>query len=636
MSNNDKFETRLSLQVSVQIIKHIASGLYRSPASALKELVSNSFDADAHNVNIGLHFSYDNTGTVYLKKISLKDDGMGMDLNTLEFIFTHIGGSAKGSNSNKTPEGRDMIGRLGIGMLSVASACRSFLVRTKKKNEEREYSADISLQFFDDVRELTKTMDKFSIGNVVINSRSKPGFDQYTIIEIKDFRPPFLDNIREGLLKSHLFQKSSNIEPGSNDDKLYQEYFEGFVDSLVQDEKLLTAPVLDQIIATLGLMSPVEYLENGPVRSSVSLDNGTSYQIPGTSDENYLYIKTKLKNLNFSVYINIDIDDPSGRHNTTRNYFKLYKPILYPTKKDLDTQSIKKLDPYVYVLEEKTAIIENEPGEEVKTTIRGYAYHQDARILPHEYRGILYRVYNVAIGDYFKDDLRLYSESPVLLHQMFVEVYLDEGFQSIVNLDRENLFEGARTYVYLRKYMENMFNGKVPEKLPVPIANSLDSTFRETDPSQISNATPSTNGEPSQPSNRRDINFYDSMRKLLPARPSIISNIKERTGEKRKHKLEKNDPTEPIKNIAKEKLKVPDIKIATTKVLDDFGLIVFDANNKEATLNVPKFQGSRASVWENIFTVAATWGPKDANERKEFMKALYTVYKISEGKEEGT
>ena len=62
MSGEEKFEKKLTMQVSVQIIKHISSGLYRSPASAIKEIISNSFDADAHNVNIEFHFSYDKDG----------------------------------------------------------------------------------------------------------------------------------------------------------------------------------------------------------------------------------------------------------------------------------------------------------------------------------------------------------------------------------------------------------------------------------------------------------------------------------------------------------------------------------------------------------------------------------------------
>lgn len=634
MNDDDKFEKRLTLQVSVQIIKHIASGLYRSPASALKELLSNSFDADAREVNIDFHFSYDAFGTIFLDKILVRDDGIGMDLENLEFIFTHVGGSTKGGDDGeKTPGGRALIGRLGIGMLSVASACRSFLVRTKRKNEEREYSADISLEFFDDNKELIKTMDKFSIGNVSITSRSKPGFDQYTIIEIKDFRPPFLENLDKKLNKSYVFQEKSGIEPGSKNDKLYQDYFEGFVDSIVNEEKLVNAQTLDQIIATLGLMSPVEYLENGPVRSNVTLKDGTLYEIPGTKDKNYLFIKEKLKNLNFSVYINIEIDHHRESSIPTINHFKLYKPILYPTKKDLESYSIKELDPNVHVLEEKTAIIENEADKKVKTTIRGYAYHQDVRILPHEYRGILLRVYNVAIGDYFEDKLRLYSENPVVLHQMLVEVYLDEGFQSIVNLDRESLFEGARTYQYLRAYLENMFMGKAPEKPSILIDKVPDTNTQKIDSSQISNANNSINVEPLKPANIQDKKFYDSIIKLLPPREGIIKNIKERTREKRKSELKKKNPIEHIKDIAKEKLQVPNIKITPTESLDDFGLIIFDENNKEATIRIPKFQGSRASTWESIFTLAATWEPKDANERKEFMKALYTVYRISEGKE---
>ncbi len=40
------------INVSAKVIYDISSGMYRSPANALKELISNAFDADATNVVI--------------------------------------------------------------------------------------------------------------------------------------------------------------------------------------------------------------------------------------------------------------------------------------------------------------------------------------------------------------------------------------------------------------------------------------------------------------------------------------------------------------------------------------------------------------------------------------------------------
>ncbi len=625
MNDEEKLERRLTLQVSVQIIKHISSGLYRSPASALKELISNSFDADAHKVTVEFNFSYDKAGTIFLDSISVGDDGSGMDLRTLEYVFTHIGGSSKESSDSipKTPEGRDIIGRLGIGMLSVASACKSFIVRTKKKNEEREYSADISLSFFDDLRELTETMDKFSIGNVKITSRSKPGFEQYTIIEISDFKPPFLDNILDNILESYFFQEPIKTDQLPSEEEGYQNYFIGFLDRLSHKEKLLSMPVLDQIIATVGLMSPVEYLQDGPVRSKVVLKDGTEHIIPGTDDPNYISIKEKLKSLNFTVFCKINIDNKTEGRKTLKE-FKIYKPLLYPNERDLIDNRFEDLDPYVHNIEPISAEIENEPGKKINTLIRGYAYHQNVRVLPHEYRGLLFRVYNVAIGDYFRDELRLYSEDPVVLHQLMVEVYLDHGFHSIVNLDRESLYEGARTYQYLRAFLDKLFKGKAPNKPPEPPA--------EPGEPKAGSAVSANLEKPA--SVNRDVIFYNNLDQLLKnvSGKGIISDIKVRMKNQRNVHIKTRDPSDKIKSIAKDMLNVKDVRIEYTKKLEDFGLVVIDNEKKDAIINVPKFAGSRAKMWESIFAAAAIWGPPQQEDRKRFMETLYSIYETTEGK----
>ncbi|MEM0135611.1 MAG: ATP-binding protein [Thermoplasmatales archaeon] len=634
MNNDEKFEERLTLQVSVQIIKHISSGLYRSPASALKELISNAFDADAKKVEVEFHFSYDKNGTIYLDSISISDNGSGMNLKTLEYIFTHIGGSLKDTKEERTPSGREIIGRLGIGMLSVASACRSFVVRTKRESEEREYSAEISLSFFEDVRELTETMDKFSIGNVKLSSKSVPGLEHYTKVEIRDFKPPFLSNILDNIVESYFFQHPLKIDSNGDINEQYELYFSEFLDKLFEQKKLSNLPILDQIIATMGLMTPVEYLSDGPVRTKVYDKEGNVHEIPGASDDNFVQLKERLKKLDFEVYVGIIKHNENGNESKSeiKNNFKIYKPLLYPSRKDIEEIGIKKLDPHVYVLGPKEAEIENEPGNKVKTLIRGYVYHQYARILPHEYRGILFRVYKVAIGDYFKDELRLYSEDPLVLHQMFAEVYLDQGFQTLVNLDRESLYEGARTYQYLKAYLESFFKGKSPEVPPSKPNEDVQGSNLPPQTAETTKELQSTSIVPETSPSNRDVSFYKTLQKMIPGKKGggIISDIKTRRSEKRSKRIKMKDPNEEVKKIA-EKVLGTRVVVERTSTLDDFGTIDKDPENDEAIIKIPRFQGSRSKTWEGIFTAAAVWGPKEAEDRIEFMKILYSIYTASEG-----
>ena len=216
-----------------------------------------------------------------------------------------------------------------------------------------------------------------------------------------------------------------------------------------------------------------------------------------------------------------------------------------------------------------------------------------------------------------------------------VEIYLDRGFHTLVNLDRESLFEGARTYQYLRAYLENLFMGKVPQRPPIKVP-------------EMSEKTQSQNGESAASEERdgqktflmstkdasanRDIKFFESLATLLPERIGIINDIKVRGASKRKQRMKKKDPTELIRNVAREKLGIEDVNIEFTTTLDDYGLILYDEKKEEATISLPKLEGSRSKTWESIFTAAAVWGPKEAENRIEFMKTLYSIYTTSEGK----
>lgn len=59
--------------VSSKILGHISAGVYRSPAGAIKELVSNAFDANATRVAI-------TTNWLSFDIITCRDNGSGMTL----------------------------------------------------------------------------------------------------------------------------------------------------------------------------------------------------------------------------------------------------------------------------------------------------------------------------------------------------------------------------------------------------------------------------------------------------------------------------------------------------------------------------------------------------------------------------
>src|SRR5271156_3637023 len=125
--------------LSAKVFGHLSQGLYRTPAGAIKELVSNSFDADATLVRI--HTSFPRFET-----FSCEDNGTGMSREEfLRLMNRGIGSSYKRSSTiGFTPEHqRPLIGRLGLGILSLAQVCTRFEILSHHEASKTAFRATI-------------------------------------------------------------------------------------------------------------------------------------------------------------------------------------------------------------------------------------------------------------------------------------------------------------------------------------------------------------------------------------------------------------------------------------------------------------------------------------------------------------
>ncbi len=91
------------------------SGVYKPFVKALKELVSNAFDADADHVHISI--AYDSSS------VTVIDDGEGMTPFEFRNDFTRIVGGSRRWLGERTRKGRLRIGSKGIGFLALARYC---------------------------------------------------------------------------------------------------------------------------------------------------------------------------------------------------------------------------------------------------------------------------------------------------------------------------------------------------------------------------------------------------------------------------------------------------------------------------------------------------------------------------------
>ena len=119
-----------------QTIDHLGVKLYSTIPPMLAELISNAWDADAHNVYISLENGSD-------KRITVKDDGTGMSFDDLNEKFLKIGRNRRlDLDEDKTLEGRLVLGKKGLGKLSMFGIGKQIMITSVKDGFETSFLMD--------------------------------------------------------------------------------------------------------------------------------------------------------------------------------------------------------------------------------------------------------------------------------------------------------------------------------------------------------------------------------------------------------------------------------------------------------------------------------------------------------------
>lgn len=87
--------------ISLTVLNSLGRDLYRSVNTILGEAISNSWDADAHNVHVYIDRDANN--------LIIKDDGIGMDEDDFQNKFLKIGYSKRKGGNNLSQKGRPYI-----------------------------------------------------------------------------------------------------------------------------------------------------------------------------------------------------------------------------------------------------------------------------------------------------------------------------------------------------------------------------------------------------------------------------------------------------------------------------------------------------------------------------------------------
>lgn len=183
------------MSISLNVLNHLGIGLYSNIPAVLSEVVANAWDADADTVTIDID--------AVRGQIVVYDDGKGMTRDDINDKYLNVGYQKRSLESVTTAKGRHLMGRKGIGKLSVFSIADTVDVFTVKDGKRNALSMDgrnIKAQIQDD-----------PAGNYYpdVLDTSTIDFDKGTKIVLRNLRKRIVTT--EGFLRRRLAKRFSVI-----------------------------------------------------------------------------------------------------------------------------------------------------------------------------------------------------------------------------------------------------------------------------------------------------------------------------------------------------------------------------------------------------------------------------------------
>ncbi|MXW76997.1 MAG: hypothetical protein F4Z58_13350 [Acidimicrobiaceae bacterium] len=127
-------ETKYQMTLSLNVLRHLGFGLYSNVAAVLSEVVANAWDADAQNVSINI----DPKGGL----VTIQDDGHGMTVDDANEKYLTVGYERRKTESLTPDLERPVMGRKGIGKLSLFSIARTVEVHSVRAGVKHGFVMD--------------------------------------------------------------------------------------------------------------------------------------------------------------------------------------------------------------------------------------------------------------------------------------------------------------------------------------------------------------------------------------------------------------------------------------------------------------------------------------------------------------
>jgi hypothetical protein len=482
-----------SLATDERVLARITDGIYRQPSSALRELISNAYDADAQEVIIL-------TDAPRFGEISVRDDGLGLSPEVLEHLVKHIGGSPKrteegrelgitAKDENFSPGGRWLIGKLGIGLFSVAQFTRHFLIVTKTKGDAYRTVADITLGSVAEQKPVGagKGGRKIETGHARIWRERASDLESHgTEVKLLDLLPRTRAELASDDLWAKLDYEKREAELQTTEPPKWhigrmkpkqtelldvqprlpwcesdapRERFEKLVDAVRRAADSTLESDLDisfdrylQTLWTLSLSPPLPYIDVHPFDLAgggeflfYELENRERGQAKRLTLSRGQTPRTKLK-----------LKTPDGAPGAPFSVFmdgvQLFRPILY---RDLPKTQTAVKNPLVFIghdaqhFEKKPRQLSGGPLE-----FEAYLFWAP-RIIPKQHQGVMLRVGNAAGALFDRTFMGYQVSEQTRTRQITAEIFVHEGLDEALNIDRESFNYAHPHYQYLVKWLHS-------------------------------------------------------------------------------------------------------------------------------------------------------------------------------------
>jgi Histidine kinase-, DNA gyrase B-, and HSP90-like ATPase len=365
------------IKVASRIVDYLSSGLYESPAACMKELVNNSFDADATHVDVFVKPDAD--------RIIVSDDGSGMSQQEFQEHFDHVSESHKRDGGDLTAMGRPKVGRIGIGFIAANELCDIMEIVSTKRGSTELMRVVIDFKRMRDPIDERRSDGEITKGDYRGTIGVAPRGDHYTRIYLNEVR----DNVRDVMMgaepDAHTAGEGSlyGYNPDSISRRLADPYRRTWTDLNLYSQTMLE----------VGLNVPVRYAPNW---------------MPSQ-------LRRRLKRLEETV----DALDFTLKWDGT----EVRKPVVLGHDGDKHPQMLRRF---------------KFEGEHVSA--EGYFFAQHGVLLPQELNGLLIRIRNAAVGDFDSSFLGFRSsEYTILQRWVSGEIWASDELEEALNIDRRTL-----------------------------------------------------------------------------------------------------------------------------------------------------------------------------------------------------